>query len=180
MTNTTLTNNTVIAGYGGKAGDGGGHDGADGEALGGGLRAFSPNGTPGLAVVNATDSTVTGNVVQSSGNAGGNGAGILADIGANVTLTNVTISENKEIADGAEVVVDGFACEGIPTADGCVAAQQGDADRDGDIDMVDFAALAAAFGQEGDWLNGDFDLDGRVDFSDFVLLANNYGPDMEQ
>ncbi len=174
LTNTTLTNNKVVAGQGGKAGEGGAHDGSDGDASVGGLHAHSALGTEGLINVSITDSTVSGNVVQGSSNANTNGVGILADIGASLTLTNVTTNDNKQVIDGVETVVDGYSCEGIRTADGCMAAQQGDADRDGDVDFDDFMALAAAFGQEGDWLNGDFDRDGTVGFVDFLLLAQNY------
>ncbi len=120
MTNTTLTNNTVVAGQGGKAGEGGAHDGRDGDASTGGLWAFSELGTEGLINVTITDSTVSGNVVQGSSSANTNGVGILADVGATLTLTNVTTSDNKQVVDGVETVVDGYGCEGILTADGCV------------------------------------------------------------
>ena len=123
--------------------------------------------------MNITDSSVSGNTVQGST---AHSSGILADIGATVTISNVDVSDNKEVAGGEETVSDGYVCEGIETEEGnCVAPQQGDANRDGKVDLEDFLALSAAFGQEGDWLNGDFDRDGTVGFNDFLLLALNFG-----
>lgn len=53
----------------------------------------------------------------------------------------------------------------------------GDADRDGDVDLSDLAALATSYGnaQWMRWQNGDFDWDGDVDLSDLAALAGNYG-----
>jgi hypothetical protein len=120
-----------------------------------------------------SDSSITGNSVQ--GNVA-HGSGMFIGIGASLTLDNVDVNGNKVVIGGEETVGDDYNCEGIATADGnCVAPQQGDANRDAKVDMEDFLALSAAFGQEGDWLNGDFDLDGTVGFEDFLILAANYG-----
>ncbi len=181
MTNTTVTNNTVIAGRGGAAGEGGAHDGDDGEAVGGGLGASSTTGKAGLVFVNVTGSTITGNTVQASSDAGVSGAGLLAGIGANVTLTNVDVSANQKVTDGVEAVVDGYACEGILTADGnCVAAQQGDANRDGRFDRADIDQVLQAgkyaTAEHAVWGEGDWNNDGRFDQADIIaaLQAGNY------
>lgn len=62
-----------------------------------------------------------------------------------------------------------------------LGTRRGDADLDGDVDFVDFLALANGFGQEGGWANGNFGSSDRnanastVSFLDFVTLANNFG-----
>ena len=177
ITNVTLTNNKVIAGYGG---DGDASDGKDGPALGGAFYTLSDNGKSGLAETTITDTTVSGNVVQGNSSAKTDGPGILADIGATLKLTNVAISDNKAVIDGEETVVDGYTCEGIPTADGCVAAQQGDADRDGQFDRQDIEQVLQAgkygTGEDAVWREGDWNNDGRFDQADIIaaLQAGNY------
>ncbi len=58
-----------------------------------------------------------------------------------------------------------------------VAAYPGDADRDGDVDLDDFAALKTNFGTAAGaaWDQGDFDGDGDVDLDDFAILKTNFG-----
>ena len=51
----------------------------------------------------------------------------------------------------------------------------GDADGDGDVDLVDFNVLKGGFGQNGGLTDGDFNRDGAVDLLDFELLETNFG-----
>jgi hypothetical protein len=52
----------------------------------------------------------------------------------------------------------------------------GDANLDGNVDSVDFNALAANFGQSGKrWVHGDFNYDGMIDTLDFNALAAIFG-----
>lgn len=51
----------------------------------------------------------------------------------------------------------------------------GDANLDGQVQMDDFLALAAHYGQGGGWAAGDFDGNGVVLFPDFLLLAGQFG-----
>ena len=52
----------------------------------------------------------------------------------------------------------------------------GDANLDDRVDLADFNALAAHFGQAvNGWAFGDFTLDGAVNLLDFNLLAANFG-----
>jgi len=54
-----------------------------------------------------------------------------------------------------------------------VAALPGDADVDGDVDRLDFAALEDNFGRrQADWSHGDFNGDARVDFRDYLTCSN--------
>ncbi len=54
----------------------------------------------------------------------------------------------------------------------------GDANLDGNVNALDFNALATNFGANGTsnyWMNGDFNYDGVVNTSDFLMLAGNFG-----
>jgi hypothetical protein len=52
----------------------------------------------------------------------------------------------------------------------------GDANRDGRVNLVDFNVLAANFGQSGrTFSQGDFNYDGIVNLSDFNILASRFG-----
>lgn len=129
----------------------------------------------------ASNATVTGNTAQASVEAEIQGAGILAGDGANLTLTNTDITRNKEVTGDVEVVSDGYACEGIPTPEGhCVAAQQGDANRDGRFDRqhVEQVLQAGKYatGEDAVWSEGEWNLDGRFDQADVIaaLQTGNY------
>lgn len=50
----------------------------------------------------------------------------------------------------------------------------GDADFDGEVEFVDFLALADSFGQEAGWSDGDFNCNGVVQFDDFVTFAESF------
>jgi hypothetical protein len=53
---------------------------------------------------------------------------------------------------------------------------QGDANLDGTVNLSDFNALAANFGQSGrTWQQADFTYDGQVTLDDFNALAANFG-----
>ena len=54
-------------------------------------------------------------------------------------------------------------------------AAAGDTDANGEVNFLDFLALAENFGQDGGWAEGDFDGDGQVAFNDFLALAENFG-----
>lgn len=50
----------------------------------------------------------------------------------------------------------------------------GDADLDHDVDIDDFASLAANFNQASDYRRGDFDYSGATDIDDFAALAARF------
>ena len=52
---------------------------------------------------------------------------------------------------------------------------EGDADRDGKVDLDDFAALRAMFGAFSGWEGGDFDRSGKTDLRDFAILKSRFG-----
>jgi hypothetical protein len=54
----------------------------------------------------------------------------------------------------------------------------GDANLDGNVNALDFNALATNFGVGTSWPAGDFTYDGAVDTSDFTALSQNFGKSM--
>lgn len=54
-------------------------------------------------------------------------------------------------------------------------AVPGDANRDGEVGLLDLDALGVNFGQAGNWLAGDFDGNGVVGLLDLDALGVNYG-----
>lgn len=56
----------------------------------------------------------------------------------------------------------------------------GDADYDGDVDLVDFNLLKENFGREAENLAGDLNVDGAVDLSDFLILQENFGLEVDR
>jgi hypothetical protein len=53
--------------------------------------------------------------------------------------------------------------------------RNGDANVDGVVNLDDFTALAAQFGNTGTWDQGDFNYSGSVNLDDFTELAANFG-----
>ncbi|WP_432798033.1 PEP-CTERM sorting domain-containing protein [Poriferisphaera sp. WC338] len=53
--------------------------------------------------------------------------------------------------------------------------KRGDANLNGEIDLLDFDKLSAAFNTNAGWEDGDFNGDGTVDLLDFDLLSGNFG-----
>jgi hypothetical protein len=52
----------------------------------------------------------------------------------------------------------------------------GDSNLDGQVNSIDFSALASQFGQNGKiWTDGDYNFDGVVNALDFNALATNFG-----
>jgi len=51
----------------------------------------------------------------------------------------------------------------------------GDADRDGDVDGVDFDILQATIGQSGQGFQADFNNDDAVTLKDFVIMRTHFG-----
>ncbi|WP_428386807.1 trypsin-like serine protease [Mucisphaera sp.] len=57
-----------------------------------------------------------------------------------------------------------------------LATDFGDADLDGDVDLIDLSTLADNFGtDDAGWAGGDFDGSGFVDLADLSLLAQRFG-----
>lgn len=57
---------------------------------------------------------------------------------------------------------------------GAIEQIYGDADSDGDVDLIDFSRLAVRWNKDGNWPQGDFDEDGFVDLDDLILLSSNW------
>ncbi|MEM6750143.1 MAG: PQQ-dependent sugar dehydrogenase [Planctomycetota bacterium] len=58
---------------------------------------------------------------------------------------------------------------------GVVGVPDGDFNRDGVVDLLDFDILAQNFGGPGDWGDGNANNDGIIDLLDFDVLAQNFG-----
>jgi hypothetical protein len=56
-----------------------------------------------------------------------------------------------------------------------LAGLPGDANLDGQVDIVDFNTLKSHFGGAGDRGSGDFNDDGQIDISDFSILKEHFG-----
>ncbi|QDU71878.1 family 16 glycosylhydrolase [Mucisphaera calidilacus] len=56
-------------------------------------------------------------------------------------------------------------------------ADPGDANADGEVNLLDLSALASNFGGTGAWVQGDFNADGNVDLLDLSLLASGFNTD---
>jgi hypothetical protein len=85
----------------------------------------------------------------------------------------------------AELIEPGFLDAVLalgPMPEPCVPAPQcpGDITGDGTTDVVDFAGLAANFGQTGlpPFTDGDLDGDGDIDVFDFAILVSDFGCDI--
>lgn len=62
------------------------------------------------------------------------------------------------------------------TLDAPYVSREGDANRDGRVDLTDFGILKANFGKHVDrWMVADFDGDGIVGGTDFSTLQNHFG-----
>ncbi|MEQ9461084.1 MAG: family 16 glycosylhydrolase [Phycisphaeraceae bacterium] len=51
----------------------------------------------------------------------------------------------------------------------------GDANADGEVNLIDLSELAANFNQTGNWAQGDFNADNTIDLIDLSLLAVSFG-----
>ena len=51
----------------------------------------------------------------------------------------------------------------------------GDANLDGNVNALDFNAVATGFGSGTFWYQGDFNYDGVVNTTDFMTLAQDFG-----
>lgn len=112
VTGSTLRNNTVIAGHGGMAGDGG-VDGSDGNAVGGGLWASSEGG--GQVLVTVTDVRFTGNSARAHGEAVGGAIGVegSVNLGVDGSHFNNNSADGREVAQGGAISIDGVSTVNI-------------------------------------------------------------------
>jgi hypothetical protein len=106
-----------------------------------------------------------------SGYAGGawNGPGIDSTVAAGDPTKRIGY------ADNAILQQDSFSGEPVDQSSLLVKLTYGgDANLDGVVNADDLYALAAHWGQSGDWLEGDFDYNGTVNVADLAILARNW------
>ncbi|WP_428389351.1 hypothetical protein [Mucisphaera sp.] len=79
-----------------------------------------------------------------------------------------------------QVVASDFALAVVYPEDAvwAIVALPGDADLDGDVDLVDLSILASNFEEGGTWTDANFNGDDVVDLIDLSLLATNFGTDL--
>lgn len=88
---------------------------------------------------------------------------------------------------GVDFFVYRVETNGSPTSESTVRIEvlpdeellPGDANRDGVVDLLDFAALKEGFGTQSGWEGGDFDWSGETDLRDFAILKSAFGSDDE-
>lgn len=72
-----------------------------------------------------------------------------------------------------------FLVDGSSDSDKLIRAilgtEYGDADLNGEVNIVDLGILATSFGGAGGWANGDFNGDGLVNIVDLGVLATSFG-----
>jgi len=108
-----------------------------------------------------------------SGRATGNwsGLGITSSTAAATTGGAVGIAEATDIGSPAT-----FLGEPVDASSILIRyTKAGDGNLSGGVDLDDFTALAANFGNPGRWATGDFNYDGTVNLDDFTALAANFG-----
>ncbi len=87
----------------------------------------------------------------------------------------ITVTEGSVLTYNGSVVFDSES-GGIATVFSGIAAEKGDANYDGAVDILDLDILALHWGDTGaSWTDGDFDQSGIVDILDLNLLADNWG-----
>ena len=110
----------------------------------------------------AYDASTNAATFTYTGNAGGIN-GVLPDGNYRATLLAAGITNGSGTPMPADVTLDFFFLNG-------------DANRDGQVNLSDFNVLAANFGQGGrDFTQGDFTYDTIVNLSDFNILASRFG-----
>jgi len=112
-----------------------------------------------------------------TGFAGGawNGVGINSSAAAASTSPKTALgyAEASQILSPGGGVFSGVAVDGTTVLVKYTVA--GDANLSGNVNLDDFTALAANFGNAGVWTTGDFNYNGLVNLDDFTILAASFG-----
>ena len=135
-----------------------------------------------IAIVNGA---VLGNLVNNgtlipSGDLTGDSAVHADDIDALFSMLSATVLQADPRFDlVSDFVIDAQDVHRL--VEEMMGKRWGDADLDGDVDLVDYHTVAAHFDPSGrsmdhGWARGDFDGDGDIDISDFKTTVMNYSP----
>jgi len=87
--------------------------------------------------------------------------------------TAIGYAEASQILGGAGGPFSGQTADGTSVLLRYTVA--GDANLNKTVNLDDFTALAANFGNAGLWVSGDFNYNGLVNLDDFTILAANFG-----
>ena len=116
--------------------------------------------------------TIRGYIIAGRNGGAWNGDGINSTTAASNPVAALALAEASEI--GSPAVFFGQSIDS--TAVLARYTLLGDADLSGGVNLDDFTALAAGFGQPGSrWSRGDFNYDGVTNLDDFTALAANFG-----
>ncbi len=103
------------------------------------------------------------------------------DFGRGITLTATTLLPDGRYearisaADATDEAGNTLAGDVVVTFD----VLAGDANGDGSVSILDFAALRANFGSGSLFSQGDFNYDGTVSILDFAVLRGNFGATLD-
>jgi autotransporter-associated beta strand protein len=106
------------------------------------------------------------------------GSGITSSSAASVAALSANIHKTAlGYADASTLGIGTFAGHSLDGTDVIVAyALSGDANLDGQVNTMDFTALASHFNSGTQlWTSGDFNFDGKVNALDFNAIATNFG-----
>ena len=133
----------------------------------------------GLVFSPGAQDTVRGWLITGQNGGAWNGAGIMS------STANASPTTGDAVGYGLASMVFGISGSQTATFLGKTVGpsetlvrytRYGDANLDGTVNLADFNALAANFGQSGRfWQDGDFNYTGNVDLIDFNALAAQFG-----
>lgn len=140
------------------------------DAAGDAVGTLTRLGGPGLQLIELEAAATGDDLYLRVSTTGGD-----AELHADLVLVGSAAASTPERLAAATAFDAAFAAleeeivrEEVPPLDG-------DVNRDGQVDLADFALLKAAFGETGDDLAADFDRDGVVGLRDFALLKSAMG-----
>jgi autotransporter-associated beta strand protein len=129
--------------------------------------------TPG----NSPLTTIAGDIKTAFNGGSWNGVGITSSSAAAIAISTNIHKTALGFGEASALGIGSFAGHTVDTTTVVVGyTLSGDANLDGQVNMVDFNKLAANFGKTGQsWVNGDDNYDGTVNLLDLNSIATNYG-----
>jgi len=119
--------------------------------------------------------TIRAAIITGYNNGNWNGVGINSSAAQASTSPKTALgyAEASQILGPGGGMFSGVAVDGTTVLVKYTIA--GDANLSGNVNLDDFTALAANFGNAGVWTTGDFNYNGLVNLDDFTILASSFG-----